>query len=399
MPLITRSKDEVLTRIKSRFNDAGFTDVSEAGSPANVLASALATELGGLYNSVKQAHTDTDVTRAIGAELDKIAAMFGVTRSGDQPARDTSTNNMKFYIDPTINKTASTLAGEYSLDTITIPLGTIINAGSIQYKTTTEVSMSGNNTEVFTTVAAMGAGSAYNVEAGALSKHNLAAYPILNKLAAFIKCTNLLPISSGQDFESDEELRLRLKNANSISATANTLAVLSAARSVPGVADAAIVPYIYGSGTLAVFIESTTPIVSPGLINAVQDTIDIVKAEGNRVYVQYPDYKALKLKIEAVLRTGADEEAYANDIKPAVVNYINNLPRGATFVARNLLPILSANGIAVNATMQSIKVGDYNIYTRKLLNLQTFLATSQALSQTEKWYTNSSLIDLCIVNE
>jgi len=399
MPLITRTLTEILKRIKDRFDAAGYSDVSEVGSPANVISNTLSPEISSLYRSIEQAHKSTDITKAVGDELSAFAKMFGISRGTNQPAVDTSTNNVKFFIDPIINKTASTLASEYSLTVITIPLGTILRAGGVQYKTTSEVELAGNNTEVFVPVSAMGTGESYNVISGELSKHNLSAYPVLAKVASFIKCTNLLPISSGQDVESDGDLRQRVRNANSVGATANQLAIIAAARNVSGVSDAAILPYIYGSGTLAVFIESTTPVVSPGLINAVQVTVDSVKADGNRVYVQYPDYKALKIYIEATLSTGSNEDEYTNAVKPAVVDYVNNLPRGESFTVRNLQSILSANGVAVNAIVQKIQVGEYNIYTRKLLNVQTFLPTTQMLAQTEKWYTNSSLVDICIVNE
>lgn len=399
MPLITRTKAEIMTRLKDRFTAAGFTAVNEIGSPENAIVEGLSDELAGVYRSVEYSHDALDLTKNSGTDLDSFAAMFGLKRGLNTLAQDTSLTNIKFFIDPVINKTSSTLAGEYNLSEITIPLGTILTADTIQYKTTAVATISGSDTETFVSVIALGSGDLYNIEAGELVVHNLGSYPALTNLAVFIKCTNLLPISSGQNSETDDEFRLRILNANSTAATSNTFAILTAARSVPGVADAAILPYIYGSGTLAVFIESTTPIVSPGLIRAVQDTIDTIKAEGTRVYVQYPDYKALTITIESVLKTGSDEDAYGAIVKPAVVNYINNLPRGTTFVASDLYPILSANGIAIQSTIQKIKVGDYNIYTRKLLNVQTFIATTQVLATTEKWYTNSSLIDLCIVNE
>ena len=399
MPLITRTKAEIMTRMKDRFTAAGFTAVNEVGSPENAIIEGLSDELAGVYRSVEYSHDALDLTKTSGADLDNFAAMFGLKRGANTIAQDTSLTNVKIFIDPVINKTAATLAGEYNLNEITIPLGTVLTANTVQYKTTAAATISGSETETFVPVVALGSGDIYNIEAGELVVHNLGSYPALTNLAVFLKCTNLLPISSGQNSETDSEFRLRVLNAHSTAATSNTFAILTAARSVPGVADAAIVPYIYGSGTLAVFIESTTPIVSPGLIRSVQDTVDTIKAGGTRVYVQYPDYKALTITIESILRTGADEDAYGAVVKPAVVNYINNLPRGHSFVANDLLPILSANGIAVQSTIQKIKIGDYNIYTRKLLNVQTFLATTQALAQTEKWYTNSSLIDLCIVSE
>lgn len=399
MPLITRTKAEISDRLKQRFKEAGYNAVNEVGSPENTLIAALSDELSGIYRSVEFSHEATDITQASGSDLDEWASIFGLTRGDSQPARDTSLSNVKFFIDPTISKTASTLAGEYNLGEITIPKGTVLSAGvSIQYRTTAVAKISGNETETFVPVAASGIGSAYNVLAGELVSHNLASYPALANLASFIKCTNLLPITSGQNEETDEELRLRIRNAHSTAVTANNLAVLTAARGVPGVADAAIIPYVYGSGTLAVFIESTTPIVSPGLINAVQDAVDIIKAEGTRAYVQYPDYKALKMKIESTLKSGTDQDSYGNVVKPAIVDYINNLPRGTTFSPTSLYPLLSAGGLAIYAAIQRIQVGDYNIYTRKLLNLQTFLASNQTLSQTEKWYINSNLIDLCFVS-
>lgn len=396
MPLITRTRREVLNRLRKHFEDAGLNAIDDPGTPENAVLNMIVDEMASVYKSIELTYDGLQISTASGIDLDNLAAIFGLSRNLSQPAQDTSTANFKFYIDPSLGISASTLASQYGLSSITIPQGAIVSNGSIKrYRTTEAVTLSGNSKEVFVPIVALGVGGQYNVVAGSLSQHNLSTYPSLKSIAGSIKCTNLLPISSGQSRENDEELRARVTSAYSIGATSNLLAVLESARGVNGVADVSVIPYIYGSGTYAVFVESTDAIVSPGVLRAVQDSVDNVTAVGTRAYVRYPDYKALKIKAEVTLAPNTDQPAYLQSSKTRVVNFINNLPRGTTFSPDHLLPLLDEGANVVNATVLRIQYGDYDIFKRKIKNLQTFLPVEQSLGQAEKWYTNSSMVDIC----
>jgi len=395
MPLVTRTRSEVLTRLRKHFENAGLNAFNESGTPEHAILNMIADEMSSIYSFVELSYNGLQISTAIGIDLDNLAAIFGITRNISQPAMDNSDSNFKFYIDPILGIDASTLAAQHGLSSIIIPEGTIVsNAGTKQYRTTASVSMSGSDTQVFAPIVAMSVGSQYNVEAGILTAHNLGSMPTLRNIATSIRCTNLLPITSGESTETDADLRVRVTSAYSIGATSNLLAILEAARGVAGVADASIVPYVYGSGTLAVFVESTAPVVAVGTVRAVQEAVDNVVAVGNRAFVRYPDYKALKIRAEVTLVAGTDGDSYIQSTRTQITNFINNLPRGTAFNPDHLLSILEGPNV-INATILRVQYGDFDIYTRKILNLQTFLPVTQELGQTEKWYTNSTMIDIC----
>jgi uncharacterized phage protein gp47/JayE len=407
MPLLKRSQQNILESIQDDFDEAGNNAVRVAGTPEHLIASVTAHEIAILYNSLEYAHSGLRLSSATAVDLDHIAEIVGITRNQSQTPQDISGQNIKFYVSPRYVGDAQDLAAQIGLVDLVIPAGTEVTDGSNRTYYVTEAVTFGDDqeegvpvyTHVFANVSAYASGSQANVNTGDLVQHNLSAHPQLSAVAANIEVTNLLPVTNGQEVESDNDLRFRITQAFTARARANNTSVLEAARSVPGVANAFIIPNIYGTGTFGVSVDASVPILSPGIIQAVQAAVDNVKAAGTRAYVLYPEYIGIRITIEIIFNhiTDAEKETTRTAIKAAIVDYVNNLNRGDTLVMNQVIArTVSPQGIK-NAQIVKLVSGDYNVLSKEIENSLSLLAVDQVLGNNQKWFTAGNLIELCEV--
>jgi len=401
MPLLKRSEKDVLEDAVSYLKQTGSSTAHVPGTPEHAIANLIAGEVSAWYNGLEYLRDGLMLSTATGVDLDRLAELVGIKRNDSTVAYDDSGKNVKFYIDSWVNgiqQTSDDLAAEIAQSSLTIPEGTEISngAGKIYY-VTADTTFAAGTSSVFVNVTAAGSGAGFNVDAGELKYHNLAAHPTLGPIASKLKVTNMLPISNGQYTEDDNSLRYRISQAFASQVGGNLTSILQAARSVPGVADAFVTQNIYGTGTFGVFIDSTTPLISPGLINAVQAAVDSVKPVGTRAYVLYPEYVGLQIKFDVIFHNVENTSDVTQRIENSLIDHINNLSRGETLYINKLVGIVSAFPEVRNARLKELKSGRYDVVTQTLENPTSLLPADQTLNITEKWFTASDLIDICEV--
>jgi len=399
MPLLKRSIQDVLDDAISYLESTGSDTVRVPGTPEHAISNLIAEEVSAWYNGLEYLRDGLMLSTATAVDLDRLAELVGLQRDAASVAYDDSGKNVQFYIDPRSELDADALAASLGQSQLTIPEGTEVSngAGKIYY-VTQDATFSSGATKVFVNVIAAGEGAAFNVDAGELNRHNLSAHPTLGAIADKLSVTNLLPISNGQYAEDDESLRYRISQAFTSQAGGNLNAILQAARSVPGVADAFVTQNIYGTGTFGVFIDSSTPLISQGLINAVQAAVDRVKPAGTRAYVLYPDYIGLYMEFDVIFHNTADINKVISDITGNLVDYVNNLERGEVLYINKLISLVSAFPEVKNTQLKVLKSGRYDVLSQELQNPTTLLHVDQHIDTTEKWFTASDLIKICKVN-
>jgi len=397
--LLKRTFKDIFENAEAYLKKTGSTAVRIPGTPEHAMANLAASEIAALYNSLERLSNGLTLSTATAADLDDIAEQFGITRGDSQTAYDHSGSNVKFYIDPRLFKTGADIKSAYELDNLTIPANTEVKDGQGRiYYVTEDATIPDDGDSIFVKVTAAGSGSAYNVDAGTLTRHNLSAHQTLGAVSDVLMVTNLLPIDNGTYAESDSDLRYRITQHFASAATSNETAILQTARSVAGVADAYIMPNLYGTGTFGVFVESTTPIVSPGIINAVQSAIDINKAAGTRGFVLYPDYIGLQMTFDVMFDTATNSETAITTMRKTVTNYVNNLSRGGVLSINKLISTIAAFREVKNVQLVTLKSGYYDILTQSMNNVNELLLVDQQIGLTEKWFTASDLITICEVS-
>jgi len=340
------------------------------------------------------------VGTAVGENLDKLGKIVGK----DRKSLSYALGSVKVSIDSLLGQTLDDLkdmvyaATGTRPDSIIIPAGTEVSNdnGNIIYNTTTDLVLS--DTDVYVDALSILQGKSGNIPSGVLNKFS--TFPTsLSSIASYILVTNPNPIDTGDDEESDDNYRYRIINAFTGSVAANEMALRLAALSVPGISDVLMKQYAYGIGTTGLFIISESPIVSQGLINAVYQAVNTVKADGNKVIVSAPTYKALNMTIVLEFVTGISasvKDTLTVQVVDNIIAYINNLKVNEEFVIHRLEQVILDTSYQIyDYSIEKIGIGDYNFETGLIDYYSPVLPVNQPVGDMEKWVTNSKLVEVC----
>lgn len=320
-----RTKYEIITRNLRYLVESGRVTNVNPGSVVRTLLEIMSEEIGE-YNDTLQLNTAMGmVPFATGPFLDYIGdGMLATPRwEATKASVAKEDKNVKFFVD--------TGALIDIIPSGIIPEGTIVSTadGTVSYTTTDDVLIDNVQTEVFAPVVADQEGVSYNVGAGALVTSSIAGPNV----------TNLFPIGSGLDTESDSNYRYRISNAVLDLARANLMSIRLAALSVPGVADAIIRDHRSGVGTFDVLIIPTGNIVARGTMRGVQSAVANVKAVGVMGSVTQPRYVPVELLVQMYFTEGTpdgDKPSMRQDASSAMLRYIGEINMGQTFVLNEL---------------------------------------------------------------
>lgn len=340
------------------------------------------------------------ISTATGEFLDELGKLFLVTRNeSSYPLGE-----VKFTIDPASGKTVEDLKAMVyedtgvTLDDLVIPSGARItdDDGDYEYKTTDDITLTDEGVTV--SALSLSTGSSANIPSGLLNIWYNADLNYTN-IQDLILVTNSAPIDTGEDIESDDNFRYRVVNASAAAEKANQIAIRLACLSVPGVSDVLIRNYEYGIGTFGVFVVSESPIVSNGLLSAVQTAINGTQAQGLRGVAAAPTYKACSMEIQLEFRakvpTGTRDEV-VRTVATNVINYINNLPMGAELVFNEIIQIIMETSEDIHdVDVQKFGTGEYNLETGLIDQFEYSLNANQDVDATESFVTNRKLIITC----
>jgi len=415
MPLLTKTESEFLQEARQYLEENTEITNLSPGSTARALLEIAARHHADQLQILNANVIQAFVSRSSGEFLDRIGELFGITRKTATYAVDTSSNNFKFYIDPSLGMTAQEIRNKaytYATGAGLTPsnitdTGFIVRSGTsiggpdgILYRTTEDARFEGTTSQVYVGVIATGLGPYFNVSSGGLTSHTIANnHQDLSTVASLIHCTNISPISTGKGLEGDEELRFRITRASVAAEAANETAVRVAALSVPGVNDVLIRKYTEGIGTYNIFVIGDAPIVSEGVINATQAAIESIQALGMRGSVSTPTYLGVEIVIAVKFTTGTSL-ADKHDIRLAaaqnMIDYINNIPIGGQLIINELVQrIMETSDNLLDMRVITFGYGDYDTSTGKNKDFIPLMVTNQSSQWDEKWYTNASLCAVC----
>jgi uncharacterized phage protein gp47/JayE len=284
-----------LTKLTTNTNITQLTPGGKARFFLEVFAEEQSSQYAVFNDSLAQAF----IQYAKGNFLDFFGDMFGVPRLEAKHA-ESDINNFMFYVN------SGTFGDINNTQDIVIPAGTTLSLATypvqfvsknitpttISYSTTREVTASAGGSFVYVPARANIEGKEGNIARGVLTEHDFINYT--SSPSKLLKCTNRFAIDTGDDRESDGAYRYRLLQVFRTRKSSTAAAVRFAALSVPGVSDLTMIPYEQGPGTFTVYLKTTTPTVSPRILDDVRIKIGSIVTEGIRYFVEAPTYIGLE---------------------------------------------------------------------------------------------------------
>lgn len=276
---------------------------------------------------------------AVGEYLDKAVADYGISR---KPA---------------------TQAVRKVLTTAAVAIGTRWGVNDTTYTITDLLS-----TNIYKAVCQQ-SGEIGNTYAGALDN-------IDNVSGVTATLTDI--ITSGQDEETDENLRTRFYTyLQRPSTSGNAYNYREWAMLVPGVGDAKVLPLWNGNGTVKVLVVNSDMEIDNSLEAAVYDYIETVRPIGAQVTVGSPEQKVINMTANIKLDGTATYENVSADFMDLITEYFKDLAFKMQSVSYAKIgsALLSVSGIAdydnllINGIVGNVLIGETEIPTLGAITL------------------------------
>ena len=313
------------TRLRSRTNLNIFTQDSKAGSLTDIVADQHVENRAQMIAALES----RSISTARGRDLDSIGRERNVNRLAATKCMATaSERSFGFYV------SAGTFAS-VNATSFVIPKGTKITSNpnqnefnlSIEYVTTSAVTVQPTDSIIYVGIEAVASGSEQRVGFGTLVNHNVSN--VSNP--SLLLCTNFYPILNGRDEELDEAYRFRVISEYDRSINLNRNKVRMDAVRVPGVIDVKTVPGYYGIGSAAVTVLGSDYSTNTNLVSGVQSLLDSERGPASRINVISATrvFFDLELEISSSIALNAREVTQAkNSIRLAVFNYLRSIEIG-----------------------------------------------------------------------
>ncbi len=198
-------------------------------------------------------------------------------------------------------------------------------------------------------VQAMAAGSSGNVQAGTI---NLLGQSIVG----IDTVTNLLPLTSGLDGESDASLRSRFVLYINTRSRATADAIVYAALSVQQGLSATVLENTDAAGdprpgTLTVVVDDGSGAPPAALLAAVATAVDPVRPVGAIVAVVGPALLSVDIALTLTLAAGANFASVQQNVVTALTKYVDGLTVGEVMAfARLAYVVFQADGNVANVS-------------------------------------------------
>lgn len=332
MPTInTKTKDEIIVRVLNSLEQNANITATSPGSVARAFADAFGTEMFYLYESFKEAVSQTSLSTASGRGLDLIGEMYNVKRKtlSDQLVYERTTANIEFMLDK-----------PYVSDII-IPKDTLVyndvgsyNSTQYSYKVVNDIIILAGVTKAYGIVTPNFQSNDHVASVASLTRHNFITPP-----GVIIFCSNPKEIYPVINAESDDNYRRRILSALKVSATGTVESLRFSALAVNGVRDIRIREASYGLGSCEIIIVPEVPGRIGNLPTLVNAAISQVKPLGIRMNVAVANTIPVNVQATITLPYGTGStlrNGIQNQAAIFVKRYLNSLTIGDTMSVQEI---------------------------------------------------------------
>lgn len=309
--------------------------VQESGSDfdeSSDIAIRLKVLAGEIYNArvnLEWLKNQMFVDTASGKYLDYIAHQRGIERK--QPVK--AQGEIQFFISQPVDHN------------IIIPIGSVVatdDSTPIRFCTTEEQEILAGNTLVSVYAEAEKAGKSGNVKKGAATVG-------VSVPAEIETISNPVPFSGGEDGETDNALRERIRNSfvNKSNGT-NRAYYEKLALSVEGIAKASAVPKSRGTGTVNIYVCASDGEADSAAIAKLQTIVNKERELNVDVKVVNALSVNYDLTVTVTAKSGYSESEVITACTDAFVTYINSIPIGGKLYLSALGKALLETGCIEN---------------------------------------------------
>lgn len=280
-------------------------------------------------------------------DLDRYALdRYQLSRKGASPAR----GSVRIF------RTATTAGAGV------VPIGTkmVTNVGS-EYITTTTASFGASDLTSSANVRAVEAGKLPQVGANAIVRFSNPA----GLFDASLQVINDAPTAGGEDAEDDDTFRARIRDFWKSARRGVLAAIEFGALTVEGVVSAQAIEVLTVGAAPArlvnLFISDSTGVASDALAQEVRSALDDFRAGGIQVLISTSLPLIVDVQLRLSFRANVDTLTLTDNVRNAVVAFINSLPvNGALYVGQlfSVLQRFAEDGLIVNQGSLVSPVGD-----------------------------------------
>jgi len=299
--------DNVLTKIVN--SNIGITNIND-GSVIRTIVESIMSELDIQQFNVKQVYNAKCIDTSIGSDLDALVMILGIIRKPATKCIGVVTFSMT----------------EPSINDIYIEYAQIISTvdGNIQFIVTDDNAyIPAGQLSVNVNVEAIDAGNIF-IPANALCVMNT---PIIGIESVY----NADVIYGGTNTESDEDVRVRAKNALQKLGRGTNIALENGIMDIIGVIDVSAIDMARGIGTTDLIIVTDTIPPSDELSAKINETIIEIKPAGIDVAVIYPTLVPINVSVNRYNSIGD-----IDDIGNAIVQYFETLKISDSFIINQM---------------------------------------------------------------
>ncbi len=209
-------------------------------------------------------------------------------------------------------------------------------------------------------VQAVVAGSAGNVQAGAVSQ-------LASAIAGIDMVSNPLAFTNGLDAETDAALRARFVNYINSRSRATEAAIAYAVASVQqglrfGIAENQDASGAVHVGNFVVVVDDGTGYPPPSLLTSVQVAVDAVRPVGSTFAVLAPAVVQASIALTLGVSDPTQKAVVAGLVTTAITNWVDALGMGATLPLSRIAQLAyDASPLVGNVTALSVNGGPYDL--------------------------------------
>ena len=309
--------DETLSRIVNA--NIGITNIMP-GSVIRTIVEALLAEVDIQNYTINQIYRAMNIDTATGSDLDAIVAILGVTRKQSTYAEGTVVFGRSDIYDTDIAiQYAQMVSTKYNnngetYEFIVIDDNAKLVAGELQTTVNIRATKPGNIYLPSNTITIMNT-------------------PIIG----IEYVTNIVEFYGGTNQETDEELRIRAKDALAGLGKGTSTALRNALLELPGVVDAIVIDLSRGVGTADIVVVTDTIPPPIALQNEIADVTSRTKSAGINIDIVYPTilYKDIAVTITDINSVKISDKII-NGAANAILSYCGTLSIGDTLIISQL---------------------------------------------------------------
>lgn len=315
--LDTMSFDDIVEYVLQAViqRDVGISNVN-AGSVLRTLVEVFAEteDIANYY--IEYVYKCMDIDNCYGDDLDRSVKVLGLIRDTAKPAIGE------------ITLFTGDNPAEYDIE---IPQGTIVSTRPNRNGDVTEFYVSDSNTilragesSIDVAITCSEPGLIY-IPAGAINV-------LPQSLQGIDSIVNQNIISGGQNIETDEEFRERIRNIRETFGKCTDEAIEVAVAGVPGVTSVNVIDQYNGIGTTGIIVVTDTTPPPSSVENDIRAVVADVKASGIKAFIIYTEVVGVDVDINI---TNVIESDY-NAIADAITRYCSSLNAGQEFIIKQM---------------------------------------------------------------